>query len=36
VRRFELDAPLNEPVPATFYAEGEAGYTDYPALETVN
>ncbi|HWT38876.1 MAG TPA: alkene reductase [Paraburkholderia sp.] len=36
VRRFELDAPLNEPVPATFYAEGETGYTDYPALEAVN
>jgi 2,4-dienoyl-CoA reductase-like NADH-dependent reductase (Old Yellow Enzyme family) len=35
VRRFELDAPLNAPVPATFYAEGEAGYTDYPALEAV-
>src|SRR6201996_4649753 len=34
VRRFELDAPLNEPVPATFYAEGEVGYTDYTALET--
>src|ERR1700761_2115664 len=34
VRRFELDAPLNEPVPATFYAVGETGYTDYPALET--
>ena len=34
-RRFELNAPLNEPNPSTFYAEGEAGYTDYPALETV-
>jgi 2,4-dienoyl-CoA reductase-like NADH-dependent reductase (Old Yellow Enzyme family) len=34
-RRFELDAPLNEPNPSTFYAEGETGYTDYPALETV-
>ena len=34
-RRFELDAPLNEPNPSTYYAEGEAGYTDYPALETV-
>ncbi|MCX4163223.1 MULTISPECIES: alkene reductase [Paraburkholderia] len=33
-RRFEFDAPLNTPNPATFYAEGEAGYTDYPALET--
>jgi 2,4-dienoyl-CoA reductase-like NADH-dependent reductase (Old Yellow Enzyme family) len=34
-RRFELDTPLNEPNPATFYAQGETGYTDYPALETV-
>ncbi|MEQ5843499.1 alkene reductase [Paraburkholderia acidicola] len=33
-RRFEFDAPLNTPNPATFYAEGEVGYTDYPALET--
>ncbi|AYZ62519.1 alkene reductase [Burkholderia multivorans] len=31
-RRFELDAPLNKPVPETFYAEGATGYTDYPAL----
>ncbi|KVN48228.1 alkene reductase [Burkholderia ubonensis] len=31
-RRFELDAPLNKPVPETYYAKGEAGYTDYPAL----
>ncbi|MGA7782192.1 MAG: alkene reductase [Paraburkholderia sp.] len=34
-RRFELDAPLNKPNPATYYSEGDAGYTDYPALETV-
>ncbi|SDG26031.1 alkene reductase [Paraburkholderia phenazinium] len=34
-RRFELDAPLNQPNPATYYAAGETGYTDYPALETV-
>jgi 2,4-dienoyl-CoA reductase-like NADH-dependent reductase (Old Yellow Enzyme family) len=34
-RRFKLDAPLNEPVAATFYARGETGYTDYPALDTV-
>jgi 2,4-dienoyl-CoA reductase-like NADH-dependent reductase (Old Yellow Enzyme family) len=34
-RRFELDAPLNKPNPSTYYAEGETGYTDYPALETV-
>ncbi|WP_175710325.1 alkene reductase [Burkholderia ambifaria] len=31
-RRLELGAPLNKPVPETFYAEGETGYTDYPAL----
>ncbi|WP_323121232.1 alkene reductase [Burkholderia alba] len=31
-RRFELNATLNEPNPSTFYAEGETGYTDYPAL----
>ncbi|WP_144151301.1 alkene reductase [Paraburkholderia sp. BCC1885] len=34
-RRFELDAPLNAPNPATYYAQGETGYTDYPTLETV-
>ncbi|MBB3260895.1 2,4-dienoyl-CoA reductase-like NADH-dependent reductase (Old Yellow Enzyme family) [Paraburkholderia bannensis] len=33
VRRFELNAPLNEPNPSTYYARGETGYTDYPALE---
>jgi len=32
-RRFELDAPLNQPNPSTYYAEGETGYTDYPVLE---
>jgi 2,4-dienoyl-CoA reductase-like NADH-dependent reductase (Old Yellow Enzyme family) len=32
-RRLELDAPLNEPNPNTFYASGPEGYTDYPALE---
>ncbi|MDX6770994.1 MAG: alkene reductase [Elusimicrobiota bacterium] len=31
-RRFAEDAPLNAPDPATFYAPGPAGYTDYPAL----
>ncbi|CAD6558331.1 alkene reductase [Paraburkholderia sabiae] len=36
VRRFELDAPLNEPVPTTFYAPGATGYTDYPAMEAVS
>lgn len=30
--RFRRRAPLNEPDPATFYAEGPRGYTDYPAL----
>ncbi|RZA07091.1 MAG: alkene reductase [Proteobacteria bacterium] len=32
-RRFRENQPLNEPVPATFYAKGAAGYTDYPALK---
>jgi 2,4-dienoyl-CoA reductase-like NADH-dependent reductase (Old Yellow Enzyme family) len=32
-RRFALDAPLNEPNPATFYAPGPEGYIDYPSLE---
>jgi 2,4-dienoyl-CoA reductase-like NADH-dependent reductase (Old Yellow Enzyme family) len=31
-RRFALNAPLNEWNTATFYAEGQEGYTDYPAL----
>jgi 2,4-dienoyl-CoA reductase-like NADH-dependent reductase (Old Yellow Enzyme family) len=31
-RRFALNAPLNTPVPETFYASGPQGYTDYPAL----
>ncbi len=31
-RRFALNAPLNTPVPETFYASGPEGYTDYPAL----
>jgi 2,4-dienoyl-CoA reductase-like NADH-dependent reductase (Old Yellow Enzyme family) len=30
--RFAAGAPLNEPDPETFYAPGERGYTDYPAL----
>jgi 2,4-dienoyl-CoA reductase-like NADH-dependent reductase (Old Yellow Enzyme family) len=30
--RFEKDAPLNTPNPETFYAQGEQGYVDYPAL----
>jgi N-ethylmaleimide reductase len=31
--RFRQNAPLNEPDVATFYAGGEKGYTDYPALD---
>ncbi|VXB15620.1 xenobiotic reductase [Burkholderia sp. 8Y] len=34
VRRFEVDAPLNQPDSATFYAPGPKGYIDYPLLET--
>jgi 2,4-dienoyl-CoA reductase-like NADH-dependent reductase (Old Yellow Enzyme family) len=30
--RFRQNAPLNEPVPPTFYAPGPKGYTDYPFL----
>jgi 2,4-dienoyl-CoA reductase-like NADH-dependent reductase (Old Yellow Enzyme family) len=33
--RFATRAPLNAPIPATFYAPGPAGYVDYPALESV-
>ncbi|HQT39317.1 MAG TPA: alkene reductase [Acidocella sp.] len=33
VERFKTNAPLNEPNPATFYAQGATGYTDYPALQ---
>ena len=32
-RRFALEAPLNDPNPATFYAPGREGYVDYPSLE---
>ncbi len=32
-KRFELDAPLNEPDPSTFYGGGEKGYLDYPVLD---
>ena len=35
VERWSTGAELNEPNPATFYAEGATGYTDYPTLETV-
>lgn len=30
--RFRLDAPLNPPQAATFYAGEEKGYVDYPTL----
>jgi NADPH2 dehydrogenase len=30
--RLRLGAPLNAPVPETFYAPGAEGYVDYPAL----
>jgi 2,4-dienoyl-CoA reductase-like NADH-dependent reductase (Old Yellow Enzyme family) len=32
-KRFAENACLNSPVPETFYAEGTAGYIDYPPLE---
>ncbi len=32
VRRFKVDAPLNQPDRATFYTPGPKGYTDYPVL----
>jgi 2,4-dienoyl-CoA reductase-like NADH-dependent reductase (Old Yellow Enzyme family) len=35
VERFRTGAPLNALNPATIYAEGATGYTDYPALEKV-
>ena len=31
--RFQLNAALNQPDPATFYGGGEKGYTDYPTLK---
>ena len=31
--RFAKHATLNKPHPETFYAQGAAGYTDYPSLE---
>jgi 2,4-dienoyl-CoA reductase-like NADH-dependent reductase (Old Yellow Enzyme family) len=31
--RFAQGAPLNRPDPATFYAPGPKGYTDYPAMQ---
>lgn len=34
-KRFELNAPLNQPDRATFYGGNEKGYTDYPNLDRV-
>jgi hypothetical protein len=31
-RRFARHAPLNTPAPATVYADGPQGYTDYLSL----
>jgi N-ethylmaleimide reductase len=31
--RFRQHAPLNAPIPETFYASGPHGYIDYPFLE---
>ena len=33
VRRWREGLPVNEPDPATFYADGAEGYTDYPAYQ---
>ena len=33
VRRWREGLPVNEPDAATFYADGAAGYTDYPAYQ---
>jgi N-ethylmaleimide reductase len=33
VERFQHNAPLNAPDPATFYGGTEKGYTDYPVLK---
>lgn len=35
VERLRTGAPLNAPNPATFYARGAEGYTDYPTLAPV-
>lgn len=32
VERLREGAPFNEPIPATFYGGGAAGYSDYPRL----
>ena len=34
--RLRVDAPLNDPDPATFYTGGEHGYTDYPVLTDID
>jgi N-ethylmaleimide reductase len=34
--RFRLNAPLNQPNPATFQEGGEEGYIDYPTLKSNN
>ncbi|MGC5561853.1 hypothetical protein ACPYPG_03280 [Streptomyces sp. FR-108] len=33
VERVRSGAPLNTPVPATFYSGGETGYIDYPTRQ---
>ena len=32
VERLRIDAPWNQPDPATFYSGGDQGYIDYPSL----
>ncbi|PKO31867.1 MAG: alkene reductase [Betaproteobacteria bacterium HGW-Betaproteobacteria-7] len=34
--RIKAGAPLNEANPATFYTPGAAGYSDYPAMESLS
>lgn len=36
LNRLRVSAPLNDPDPATFYAGGEHGYTDYPVLTDID
>ena len=31
-QRLKVDAPLNAPVPETFFAASPQGYIDYPAM----
>ncbi|MBD2201938.1 alkene reductase [Calothrix sp. FACHB-1219] len=35
-RRLALNAPLNQPIPESFYGGGEKGYTDYPFWSPAN